>query len=93
MRLDEGKLEELRHWGQALRDKGSGESVAAGRAILLLIEELERFRLELWRLREQLERDDEIPSSDVDSVAGTLHEQAVETAAARSWIETLRRQK
>lgn len=93
MRLDERKLEELRRWGQALRATGSGESAAAGRAILLLIEELERLRLELWRVRERLEREDEILDSDVDSVADALHEEAVETAAARSWIETLRRQK
>ena len=55
MRLDEAKVEELRRWGQALRGASSEGSVAAGRAILMLIEELEHSRLELRRAREQLE--------------------------------------
>ena len=50
MGLDETKLEELRHWGEALREAPRDESVAAGRAILMLIDELERLRLRL-RLR------------------------------------------
>ena len=45
MRLDEAELDELRRWGQALREAGNEESVAAGRAILMLIEETERLRL------------------------------------------------
>jgi hypothetical protein len=63
MRLDEAKVEELRHWGQALRGASSEGSVAAGRAILMLIEELERSRLELRRAREQLEGVDHPVSS------------------------------
>ncbi len=125
MRLDEPKLEELRHWGQALRDAGSEESVAAGRAILMLIEELERSRLELYRTRELLERVVPMSNPEVDGgtdpFASTLHgrlrrvlgrdsdplearpesveetgpsgETDMETTAARSWIEMLRRQK
>ena len=127
MRLDEPKLEELRRWGQALREAGSEESVAAARAILMLIEELERLRLELRRAREQLETVDPISNTEVDArtedpVASALHgrlqgvlgrdsgqplearpepveatdpsvESDRETTSARSWIETLRRQK
>lgn len=63
MWLDEAKLEELRRWGQALRGASSEGSVAAGRAILMLIEELERLRLELRRAREQLEGVDHPVSS------------------------------
>jgi len=78
MRLDEAKLEELRHWGQALREAVSEESVAAGRAILMLIEELERSRLELFRTHEQLERVEAVSNSEVDAgtgdpVASALH--------------------
>lgn len=105
MRLDEGKLEELRRWGQALRDAADEGSVAAGRAILMLIEELEWLRLELLRAREQLE----IDGRTGDAVASTLHERLQraldeesdqslvaqpESAGQpdpRSWIETLRR--
>jgi len=121
LRLDEAKLEELRRWGQALREAGSEGSVAAGRAILMLIEDLERLRLELLRAREQLERA-EADAGTGDPVASALHgrlqqalgqdsdqslesrpgsveepgprvESGRETTLARSWIETLRRQK
>jgi hypothetical protein len=125
MRFDEAELEELRRWGLALREADKEESVAAGRAILMLIEELERLRLDLWRTREQLDRidrsDNEVAAAPVASV---LHDRLQrilargqdsgqplevrpeasgetdpsvdsnrETASARSWIETLRRQK
>jgi hypothetical protein len=128
MGLDETKLEELRHWGEALREAPRDESVAAeDRAILMLIDELERLRLRL-RLRptgEQPARLDPISNTDVDAGTGeatatALHgrlqrllgrdsdqslearpeaveeasvELARDTAAARSWIETLRGQK
>lgn len=127
MRLDEAKVEELRRWGQALREAGDEGSVAAGRAILMLIEELDRVRLELSRTREELDRlyaGSNFDTADVrteETVALTLHERlqrstgedfdqpvAAEPEAAeadpgvesdgnagsaRSWIETLRRQK
>lgn len=48
MRLDEAKLEALRRWGQGLRGASTEEHAAAGRAILMLIEEIERLRLELF---------------------------------------------
>jgi hypothetical protein len=126
MGLDEAKLEELRRWGQTLREARVEESVAAGRAILMLIEELERLRIELWRAREQLAGVDRVPDGEIDTETGeaaapALHarlqqllgrdpNQSPETGresfeetgpsieleedtAARSWIETLRRQK
>jgi hypothetical protein len=114
MRFDEPELEELRRWGLALREADREESVAAGRAILMLIEELERLRLDLRRTRERLDRiersDNEVEVA-AAPVASTLHDRLQrilardqvsepdpivdsdsETAAARSWIETLRRQ-
>jgi hypothetical protein len=129
MGLDETKLEELRQWGEALREAPRDESAAAGRAILMLIDELERLRLRL-RLRptgEQPARQDPISNTDVEAGAGETtgaalqgrlqrllgrdSDQSLEarpeeveeasprvelerdTAEARSWIETLRRQK
>jgi hypothetical protein len=68
--LDEPKLEELRRWGQALRDAASEESVAAGRAILMLVEELEGLRLELRRAREQLDPVDPVSNNEVDARSG-----------------------
>lgn len=54
MRLDEEKLEALRSWGERLRQAGGEESSAVGRAILMLIEEIDQLHIELWheRLRE-----------------------------------------
>ena len=42
-RLDEGKIELLRAWGAGLRADGNHDLRATGKAILLLIEEIERF--------------------------------------------------
>lgn len=56
MRLDEAKLEALRRWGQALQGEDREEQAAAGRAILMLIEEIERLHLELLGTREQWSR-------------------------------------
>jgi hypothetical protein len=78
MRLDEDKLEALRRWGQALRDAGSEEREAAGRAILMLLEEVDRLRLELSRTREQRGLDDsgstELAKDMGGELASTLHE-------------------
>lgn len=53
MQLDEEKLEALRSWGERLRQAGGDESAAVGRAILLLVEEIDRLHIELWHARMQ----------------------------------------
>jgi hypothetical protein len=74
MALEDDKLETLRRWGQGLREAGAEEQAAFGRAILMLIEEIERLRLELLRTREQgsqepasgeaaLDGDEQLPST------------------------------
>ena len=50
-RLDEEKIELLRRWGEGLEHDGREELRAAGRAILLLIEEIERLHVDLWSER------------------------------------------
>jgi hypothetical protein len=79
MRFDEDKLEALRRWGNRLRETRDEETAAAGRAILLLIEEVERLRLELSRTRELLNR--VVPASnevaadpEARTIDSTLHE-------------------
>jgi hypothetical protein len=64
MRLDEDKLEALRHWGQGLRQAGSEKDTAAGRAILMLIDEIERLHIELEGARRQLSRVTAVPPRD-----------------------------
>ena len=78
MRLDEDKLEALRRWSQGLREAGGEESAAAGRAILMLVEEVERLRLEELRAREQLSHLTRVASAEAEQgagerVASTLH--------------------
>ena len=51
MRLDEEKLEALRSWGERLRAAGGEESAAVGRAILMLVEEIDRLHIDLWHAR------------------------------------------
>jgi hypothetical protein len=51
MRLDEEKLEALRAWGEGLRQTGGEEPAAIGRAILMLIEEIDQLHVDLWHAR------------------------------------------
>jgi hypothetical protein len=51
-RLDEAKLETLRRWGLGLAEDPREEVRAAGRAILLLIEEVEHLHVDLWHAGE-----------------------------------------
>lgn len=50
-RLDEEKIELLRRWGEGLERDDREETRAAGRAILLLIEEIDRLNVDLWNER------------------------------------------
>jgi hypothetical protein len=58
-RLDETKIEQLRAWGTGLAANGSDDLRATGRAILMLIEEIERLHIDLWNAttREQTQTD------------------------------------
>jgi len=68
MRLDEDKLETLRRWGEALRQAAGAESAAAGRAILLLIEEIEQLQVELSHARQRPSHVAPAPVSGKDEV-------------------------
>ena len=50
-RLDEAKVETLRTWGEGLRSDPRDEVRAAGRAITMLVEEVERLNIDLWHAR------------------------------------------
>ena len=50
-RLDEAKIETLRIWGDGLSGDPREEVRAAGRAITLLVEEIERLNVDLWNER------------------------------------------
>jgi hypothetical protein len=81
VRLDEEKLEALRNWGERLRESRGEESAAVGRAILMLVEEVDRLHIELWHARIQPDRgtlaEDGAPPRDAGNeeapVASSLH--------------------
>lgn len=78
VRLDEERLEALRSWGERLRESRSEESAAVGRAILMLVEEVDRLHIELWHARIQpggaMPAEDDVPAADADEpVAASLH--------------------
>ena len=50
-RLDEEKIETLRSWGEGLQNDTREEVRAAGRAITLLVEEIEALNVDLWNAR------------------------------------------
>jgi hypothetical protein len=50
-RLDEEKIEILRSWGAGLGSDPREEVRAAGKAITVLIEEIDRLQVDLWRSR------------------------------------------
>ena len=64
-RLDEDKINQLRAWGSGLAANGSDDLRATGKAILLLIEEIERLHIDLWNAKSAQE-DDQPDPSDVD---------------------------
>jgi hypothetical protein len=73
-RLDEERIEILRSWGLGLGSDDREELRAAGKAITVLIEEIDRLHIDLWNTRVaeiqaiELETDDddgaEIPAQD-----------------------------
>ena len=63
-RLDEEKLEMLRAWGEGLVNDGRDELRAAGRALLLLVEEIELLHVDLWHARQHTAEEAEIQRSE-----------------------------
>ncbi len=50
-RLDEQRLEILRSWGAGLAGDDREELRAAGKAITVLIDEIDRLQVDLWNAR------------------------------------------
>jgi hypothetical protein len=53
-RLDEERLEVLRRWGAGLSTDGREELRAAGKAITLLVDEIDRLHVDVWHARAAL---------------------------------------
>ena len=71
-RLDEGKIELLRAWGAGLRADGNHDLRATGKAILLLIEEIERLHVDLWNARTMQEQGRPATSDADDQVQASM---------------------
>jgi hypothetical protein len=71
-RLDEERLEMLRSWGAGLSTSARDELRAAGKAILMLIEEVERLQVDVWNARAAATQASEQRSS--QSLASALRE-------------------
>jgi hypothetical protein len=74
--LDEQKLAMLRRWGDGLSRDDREEVRAAGRAILMLSDEIERLHVELWHARDHSEAPVEAspsqwPRSTADETVGS----------------------
>ena len=71
-RLDEGKIDQLRAWGSGLVANGSDDLRATGKAILLLIEEIERLHIDLWNAKAAQEQGGADPTAEEEPVQTSL---------------------
>ena len=71
-RLDEDKINQLRAWGSGLAANGSDDLRATGKAILLLIEEIERLHIDLWNAKSAQDEDQPDPSDVDDQVQASM---------------------
>jgi hypothetical protein len=77
-RLDESKIEQLREWGMGLMANGSADLRATGKAILMLIEEVERLHIDLWNARSPQEEHAAAVGNDASEIAdGALIERTL----------------
>jgi hypothetical protein len=83
-RLDESKIEQLRVWGTGLTANGSAELRATGKAILMLIEEVERLHIDLWSARSTQEQAvDEVGDDASESADDALIERTLRNRLGR----------
>lgn len=94
VQLDEEKLEALRSWGERLRQAGGEESAAVGRAILMLVEEIDRLHIDLWHARMRARDGDPAPDTPAEAepepIASSLHarlQRAMRREPAASQVE------
>ena len=88
MQLDEEKLEALRSWGERLRQAGGEEYAAVGRAILMLVEEIDRLHIELWHARMQPSEQEPLAT---EQAVAEVHEEPVASSLHGRLQKVLRR--
>ena len=73
-RLDEERLEVLRGWGAGLASDGREELRAAGKAITVLVDEIDRMQVDLWNARVDHRAPFQPAAASSPGIAETLHE-------------------
>lgn len=91
MQLDEEKLEALRSWGERLRQAGGDEYAAVGRAILMLVEEIDRLHIELWHARMQRIEQEPAETEGTDAGEGREEPEPVSSSLRARVQQVLRR--
>ena len=81
-RLDEAKIEQLRAWGAGLSADGDYELRAAGKAILLLIEEIERLHIDVWSAK-AIQEEDRPDRADADDQLEVSLERTLRSTLSR----------
>jgi hypothetical protein len=69
-RLDSEQIETLRAWGVGLASDEREEVRAAGKAITLLVDEIDRLNIDLWNLRAGEEPADLLKAADEAAASG-----------------------
>jgi hypothetical protein len=90
-RLDEERLEILRAWGAGLSTSGRDELRAAGKAIVMLVEEIDRLQADVWNTRAAAVRSQVagiVPQDDAEPVRAPVE---TSEALARTLSERIAR--
>jgi len=91
MRLDEEKLEALRTWGQGLRQADNEELAATGRAILMLVDEIDRLQIDLWHARLEPSAVEATPTAEIAEVPEIAEPEPVTSSLHSRLRRVLRR--
>jgi len=75
-RLDEERIEILRAWGAGLAGDSREELRAAGKAITVLVDEIDRLQVDLWNARVDTRPPFEPTADSSREIADTLHDRA-----------------
>ena len=90
--MKEEEFEALRHWGESLSRDGRPEVAAAGKAIEILVAEIDRLEIELWHARVGIARqpvEGAVPEAADGAPAQLDAELEAEVRTARSRVRRL----
>jgi hypothetical protein len=83
-RLDEERIEILRGWGAGLAGDSREELRAAGKAITVLVDEIDRLQVDLWNARVDNRPPFEPVAASSKEIADTLQDRVAKAAFGAS---------